>query len=78
MVGDLTVTPWLLISANLAALYPNELREPAKIELNIQLDQCEGGGLEGRVKQKRLPSPMRPELSTQICPPIASTNCLQI
>lgn len=30
----------------------------------------------GNVKQKRLPSPATPELSTQMCSPMASTNCL--
>ncbi len=32
----------------------------------------------GSVKQKRLPCPAIPELSTQMLPPIASTNCLLI
>lgn len=32
----------------------------------------------GRVRQKRQPSPMRPELSAQMRPFMASTNCLQM
>src|SRR5581483_1606830 len=32
----------------------------------------------GSVKQKQLPSPSMPELSTQMRPPIASTSCLLI
>ncbi len=38
----------------------------------------QGGGTGGRVRQKRLPMPSRPELSTQMRPPIASLNCLHM
>jgi hypothetical protein len=38
----------------------------------------QGGGTGGRVKQKRLPMPSRLGLSTQMRPPIASINCLQM
>src|ERR1051326_3574356 len=38
----------------------------------------QAGQYGGRVRQKRLPSPGRPELSTQMRPCMASTSCLLI
>ena len=43
---------------------------------SIELHQGAGASALGKAKQKQLPSPGTPELSAQIRPPIASSNCL--
>ena len=48
------------------------------VKLTIPAQGSQEGEKEGRVTQKRQPSPRRPELSTHMLPPIASTNRLQM
>ena len=62
-----------MTNSKIPSIFDHMVRNSSTIESNYQV-----GGPGGRVKEKRLPSPIRPVLSTQMRPSIASTSCLQM